>query len=137
MNDRQAIFASVLASIIIAVCGVSLVFANAPVEASPQVQVRDDVVRYIRMNHPETAQFLTLNWTGGRVETPLLGAETYIYSCQGWKVTIKYQVAPKPTYTITADYTVPAGGVLIPYAVNWQGTFSDGAFTESDYSFTQ
>lgn len=78
-----------------------------------------------------------LVWAGGRVDTQMLGSETYTYSSQGWLVTIRYPVVPKPTYTITANYTVPEGNVSIPYAVNWQGTWNNGTVTETEYIFAQ
>ena len=141
MNDRQAIFVAIFASILIAVCGVGLVFANSanlPLEVSTRTQLRDGVIQYIETNHPETVRFLAdLEWIGGKVETQLLGAETYAYSCQGWEVTIQNPVVPTPLYIITANYDVPSDGITIPYAVFWQGTYSNGAFTETDYSFAQ
>jgi len=141
MNDRQAIFVALFGSILIAVCGVGLVFANSANlqhEISTQAQLRDAVIQYIQTNHPETYQFLAdTYWTGGKMETQLLGAETYAYSSQGWKLTIQYPIVPSPMYIITANYNIPSGGISIPYAVFWQGTYSNGVFTETDYSFAQ
>ena len=40
-------------------------------------QIRDAVMAYIGSSHSETVQFMNpLNWTGGREETGLVGAET-------------------------------------------------------------
>jgi hypothetical protein len=142
MNDRKAIFVALFGSILIAVCGVGLVFANSTnllLELSTQTQLRDAVIQYIENNHPETVQFLAdlPDWTGGKVETQLLGAETYTYKNHGWKVTIQYSIVPKPLYIITANYNVPSDGISIPYTVYWQGTFSNGILTEKDYTFAQ
>ncbi len=69
-------------------------------------------------------------WTGGRVDTTILGSETYIYSSAGWTVTIEYPVVPDPKYTITANYS--ANNLF----VFWQGTDQSGTFTETNYAFS-
>jgi hypothetical protein len=141
MNDRQAIFVALFGSILIAVCGVGLVFANAanlPHEISTRVQLPDAVIQYIQNSHPETHRFLAdIDWTGRKAETQLLGAEIYVYRSEGWEVTIQNPVVPTPMYIITVNYNVPSGGISIPYSVYWQGTYRNGAFTETDYSFAQ
>jgi len=101
-------------------------------------QVRDAVMEYIAANHPETVQLMgELVWTGGKVETGLLGAEIYNYECEGWNVTISYPVIVNPTYDVTVNYSVPAGVVSIPYAVIWEGTWENGAVTEASFVFAQ
>lgn len=101
-------------------------------------QVRDAVMEYIEANHPETAQLMgELVWTGGKVETGLLGAEIYNYESQGWKVTISYPVIVNPVYDVTVNYSVPDGVISIPYAVIWEGTWENGTITEADYVFAQ
>ena len=101
-------------------------------------QIRDAVICFIETNHPETAQFMgELVWSGGREDTGLLGAETYNYESQGWKVTISYPVIANPTYDITANYSVPPGIISIPYAVIWEGTWENGTITETNYIFAQ
>ncbi len=108
-----------------------------PSNLTTQEIVRDDAMTYIKLNHPETSQFMTsLNWTGGRVTPPdRLGAETYIYLSQGWNVTITYPVIPNPIYTIFADYS--AIGTGIPYRVTWQGTWQNNIINETNYVFAQ
>jgi len=92
---------------------------------------------YIRLNHPETAQFMKqLNWTGGRTTPPnRIGAETYVYYSQGWSLTMNYPVVPNPVYTVTADYSDPFSA--IPYRVIWQGTWQGGDIHETSYIFAQ
>jgi len=140
MNDRQAIFAAFFGSLLIAVCGVSLVFANSAnlQQITEQTQIRDAAIQYIQNNHPETNQFLTdPNWTGGKVETQQLETETYSYTSQGWKITVQNPIVPSAMYIITANYSNPSGGASIPYAVLWHGTFNNGVFAETCYSFAQ
>jgi len=101
-------------------------------------QVRDAVMEYIEANHPETAQLMgELVWTGGKVETGLLGAEIYNYESEGWNVTISYPVIVNPVYDVTVNYSVPDGVISIPYAVIWEGTWENGTITEADYVFAQ
>lgn len=101
-------------------------------------QVRDAVMEYIEANHPETAQLMgELVWTGGKVETGLLGAEIYNYESQGWNVTISYPVIVNPVYDVTVNYSVPDGVISIPYAVIWEGTWENGTVTEASFVFAQ
>jgi hypothetical protein len=101
-------------------------------------QVRDAVMEYIEANHPETAQFMgELVWTGGKVETGLLGAEIYNYESEGWNVTISYPVIVNPVYDVTVNYSVPDGVISIPYAVIWEGTWENGTVTEASFVFAQ
>ncbi len=105
-----------------------------------QEQVRDAAMTYIKTNHRETEQFMNnLAWTGGRVDTNLLGAETYTYKSQEWTVTIHYPVIANPAYNITVNYstTTASGGVSIPYSVAWQGTWENGYVSEASYTFAQ
>jgi hypothetical protein len=78
-----------------------------------------------------------LNWSGGRVETGLLGSETYLYESHGLQVTIQNAVVLNPLYSITVHYALPQGEMGIPYNLTWEGTLQDGTLTESAYSFAQ
>jgi hypothetical protein len=106
-------------------------------QLSTQEQVRDEVMRYIQSNHPETTQFIqNLVWTGGRTTPPnLVGAETYMYFSQGWNFTLSYPVVPNAIYTITADYS--AHSTSIPYRIIWQGTWQNETIKETRYIFAQ
>ncbi len=94
-----------------------------------QEQVRNNVMAYIKNNHEETAQFMqSFNWTGGRVDTGLLGSVLYSYQSQAWNVTMRYPVVPNPIYTVSANYT--AGTV----AIFWQGAWQSGNINETSYT---
>ncbi|MCW4019145.1 MAG: zinc-ribbon domain-containing protein [Candidatus Bathyarchaeota archaeon] len=106
---------------------------------SLQEQIRDEVMAYIKAEHVETDQYMQdLNWTGGRVDTGLLGAEKYVYTTlmpipggAGWTVTIDYPVVPNPIYTVSANYTQT--GVQFPVEITWKGTWENGTITETSY----
>jgi hypothetical protein len=101
-------------------------------------QVRDAVMEYIAANHQETEQFMNeFSWTGGIIETGLLGASQFVYESQGWTVSISYPVVPNPTFDVTVEYNVPSGTISIPYSVNWAGTCANNAVTETNYVFAQ
>jgi hypothetical protein len=101
-------------------------------------QMRDATMAFIVANHPEAAQFAAnLAWTGGRRETGLLGAETYIYQSQGWALTIKYPVVADPVYNITVEYSTVSDGPSVPYHLDWQGTWHAGFVTEERFVFAQ
>ncbi|MCW4005945.1 MAG: zinc-ribbon domain-containing protein [Candidatus Bathyarchaeota archaeon] len=111
-----------------------------PKELSTQEQVRNQVMAYIEANHPETAVFMQVfAWTGGRVDTGLIGAETYTYLSSGWNVTLQYPVVPNAPYTVTADYsaTTADGQASIPYRIIWTGTWQNNTITEESYVFAQ
>jgi len=77
------------------------------------------------------------SWSGGRVETGLLGSEKYVYESNGWTVTISYPVVADPVYSVAVEYSVPAGVISIPYAVAWEGTWENGVVTEASFVFAQ
>jgi hypothetical protein len=106
----------------------------------PQEQVRNDVISYIQAIHVETDQFMQdLTWTGGKVDTGLVGAVQYVYTTTHgmlggawWTVEIHNPVVPNPIYTVTVNYTQT--GVQTPYQVFWNGTWQDGCISETGYS---
>lgn len=103
-----------------------------------QGHIRDAVMTYVADEHPETAPLMnTAGWTGGRVETDLLGSETYSYQGGGWDVTVENAVVLDPVYSVTVHYTQPTGEVGIPYNVVWEGLWQDGNITETSYTFAQ
>lgn len=75
---------------------------------SPQEQVRDATIAYVRTRYPETAQLMTnLNWTGGRTESFTLENETYLFYASGWSVKVEYPTTSALVYTVTGDYNSP------------------------------
>ncbi len=127
----------ILIAVIVIVIGGIIYVTNQPNQSTPETppteQIRNQIIDNIKTNHPETAPTMSnLNWAGGRQDTGLVGAETYVYnSTNGWTVTIQYPVVPNPIYTITATY---ASGNM---AVDWQGTIeSNGIITETTYTYT-
>jgi uncharacterized protein YbdZ (MbtH family) len=100
-------------------------------EVSEQEQVRDDCMNYIKMNHNEAAPYIpaTLIWVGGRVNTSLVGSETYTWVSGNWSLTEQYPVIPNTTYTVAAIYNSSAATIM------WNGTWQDGNITESSFVF--
>ncbi|XHH08858.1 MAG: hypothetical protein ACFCUE_15020 [Candidatus Bathyarchaeia archaeon] len=104
-----------------------------------QQRARDETMNYIKTNHTETVQYMqALNWSGGRIETGLVGAEKYVYTTltnalgsAGWTVTINYPVVPNPLYSLTVNYTQT--GVQNPVYIAWNGTWQNGSVTETGY----
>jgi len=142
----------VFAAIFAIIGGISWALVNAQQtsqeddlpQAMPKLRLFEDIretaLTYLKDTHPEAKQFTNdLTWTGGKQETGLLGSEIYIFSADGWQVTIQYPVVPNPTYDININYNIPtsSGTVSIPYAIAWTGTFTDGTITEMSYMLTQ
>ena len=157
MSHRKLISLLVLVTIFASAGGITWAFVNAQ-QANEQTQtpetsdtppsnmpklmiheeMRDATMTYIKEQHPEAAEFITnFAWTGGRIDTNLLGAEKYVYECQGWKVTITYPVIPNPVYNVLAEYHVPEGTIGVPYSLNWQGTIENGVIAETSYCLAQ
>jgi hypothetical protein len=109
-------------------------------EDTVQQQVRDASMTYIKTNHPETEQFMAdLSWTGGRQETGLIGAETYVYETvhgmiggQWWTVELAYSLVLNPVYMVAVNYT--QSGVASPVNIVWQGKYQNGTITETSYN---
>ena len=93
-----------------------------------QAQVRDAVMAHVKSKYAETTPYMqSFTWTGGKVDTGLLGSDKYTYLSSGWNVTMQYPVVPNPTYTITANYA------LDNVAITWAGTWQNGTFTDTNY----
>jgi hypothetical protein len=79
-------------------------------------------------NHTQVFNLMpTDQWSGGRVETGLLGSETYQYTNGNWTVEISYPVVPNPIYTVNATCTSDTG-------ITWDGTYQNGIITENQCS---
>jgi len=101
-------------------------------EAPTQETVRDSTMTYIAANHEDIASLTTdLTWAGGRQETGLVGAETYIYTAGNWNVTITNPVVADPTYTVSAVYTDTESMVTI----EWTGTYQDSEVSEVSFDY--
>jgi len=87
--------------------------------------IRDQAMTYVAANHTQTLPLMsTFHWTGSRVESSLLGAETYAFTGDDWKVTFEYPVVPNPTYNIEIQYTGDS-------SFSWTGTYIDGVTAET------
>ncbi|MCX8150858.1 MAG: hypothetical protein N3D85_05095 [Candidatus Bathyarchaeota archaeon] len=102
--------------------------ANQPASLSTQEKIRDEVILYLKTNHPETVQFMAnLSWAGGRQETGLIGSSSYIYTSGSWAVTMQYPVVTNPIYSVNASFW--EGDIII----EWQGTYQQGIITETSF----
>ncbi|MDG6223418.1 MAG: hypothetical protein IAX21_02880 [Candidatus Bathyarchaeota archaeon] len=107
-------------------------------EISSPEQIRDEIIQYIQDNHPDVTVLINnFEWTGGLVETGLLGAGLYNYQSEGWTVEISYPIVANPTFDVKVEYSVPSGMISIPYSLNWEGTWENGTITETNYFFAQ
>ncbi len=101
-------------------------------EVPTQQTARDAAVQFIATNHIDIASLTAnLTWTGGRQDTGLVGAETYIYIAGNWNITITNPVIPDPTYTIKAVYTDTVNQVTI----EWAGTYQNSVITETSFNY--
>jgi len=117
--------------------------ATSPVTVSTQFTfyvdppyVRDAVMNWIKVQHPETASLMAnLVWSGGVKPYPLgqLGAGRYEYLSGQWNVSITYPIVPNPPYTCQVSYTDLRTEA---YRVSWRGIYQSGAVTEESYSFS-
>lgn len=87
--------------------------------------IRDQAMTYVAANYTQTLPMMSaFHWTGSRDESGMLGAETYTYTGNDWKVTIEYPVVPNPDYNLDIRYNGGDG-------FSWKGTCIDGVITET------
>ena len=129
-----------IAIVVIAIVGGVVYWQSLSRSDATQRQARDNVMTYIQTHHNETAQLMqNMQWTGGRVDTQLVGAEVYVYTTlksvpgsAGWTVTLDFPVVANPTYTVTVNFI--QSGVLEPAIIIWEGTWiQNGTVTETKY----
>ena len=131
MKKKRKIMVAVVAVIIVAAIATVWILMNNPL--SEQERVRDEAMRYIKTNHPETASLMeNIKWEGGIRNNYEAGLITYIYSSpdQGWTVIIQSPETSIHNYNIQVVCT--QGGGL----VNWHGLYQDNAITETSMKNT-
>jgi hypothetical protein len=101
-------------------------------EENTRLEAADTALMFIQSNHTETASLpSSVTWTGGRQDQGgLVGSELYIYTGNGWNMTIRNPVIPDPTYTVNATYT--ANGAV---TLDWSGTYFHGEINETTYCY--
>ena len=69
-----------------------------PQQTTNEVEnIRDQAMTYLAANHTQTMSLMpTGHWSGGRVDTGLLGAENYLFTTSEWDVSINYPSRVKP-----------------------------------------
>lgn len=94
-----------------------------PAQTTNEIEnIRDQALTYVAANHTQTLSLTpTGHWSGGRVDTGLLGAETYQFTNGNCQIDIHYPVVLNPIYTINCT----AGGL------SWSGTYQGGAINET------
>jgi len=96
-----------------------------PAQTTNEIEnIRDQAMTYLAANHTQTFTLMPKDhWSGGRVDTGLLGAENYLFTTSEWAVSINYPVVPNPIYSITCNYTSAN--------LTWIGTYQDGVLAEN------
>ncbi|MCL5878145.1 MAG: hypothetical protein M1540_10085 [Candidatus Bathyarchaeota archaeon] len=105
---------------------------NTPPKALLTVdEIRDGAMVYLAANHTGIVSTMNdLSWSGGKQDTGLLGAETYVYTSGSWSCVIDYPVVSNPVYSLAVDYS--KDGVV----VSWMGSYQNGAFSETSATVT-
>ena len=105
---------------------------SATPEAVAQEECRETVIMFIERNHNPTESLTQgITWSGGRQDNGgMLGSDKYIYTGNGWNVTIQSPVIVDPTYSVSATYT--AGDKVV---VDWQGTYFHGEVNETSFTY--
>jgi hypothetical protein len=96
-----------------------------------QMQIATAALNFIKTNHTQTAPYIPANltWTGGRVNTTLIGSDIYTFTSGAWNVTIQNPVVLNPIYNINATYNSTQA------LIDWQGTWQNGTVTEGNFAF--
>jgi hypothetical protein len=107
-------------------CGVP-----APTTPGDEVtmEIINNVISYIRSNHPDAAPFLPGNiyfTTAGSTSKGIEGYSGVTYKGGGWVISIGHAIVPNYTWGIKADYD---NGKIV-----WIGTSKNGKITEESYT---
>lgn len=96
-----------------------------PAQTTNEVEnIRDQAMLYLAANHTQTFTLMPKDhWSGGKVDTGLLGAEYYLFATSEWEVSINYPVVLNPVYSIVCNYTSAN--------LTWIGTYQDGVLDET------
>jgi hypothetical protein len=96
-----------------------------------QLQVCNEVIDFIKSSHAEAAPYIPSNitWSGGRLNTSLLGSETYIFTSDLWNVTMQYPVVPDPIFNVNATYNTST--------IIWRGTWQSSNIIETYFNASQ
>ncbi len=134
MKMAKVLIIALIAALIIIIVGgyfAYTYFANQnPLNTQPTAlsveQIRDKAMIYLATNYVETVNLMNdLSWSGGRMDTGLLGSDLNLYDSGSWSMSIQNPVVADPIYTISANYS--SGDV----AVEWTGTSQDGSITQT------
>lgn len=130
---RKTIIAAIVIVLIVVITGGVLGYTylqgqtqttpSNPAQTTNEIEnIRDQAMTYVAANHTQAFSIMpTGHWTGGRVDTGLLGAETYQFTNGNWQVDIHYPIVLSPIYTINCT----AGGL------SWSGTYQAGVINET------
>lgn len=96
---------------------------NAQNSQPMQEKIRESVMYYIKISHPETSGYMqNLTWSGGFIDT-----ETYLYTGGDWTFRIYYyQEVPNPSCTIRIRYESVT-------AITWEGFWWNWSIAETTY----
>ena len=85
----------------------------------------DTIMDYIKRNHPDAGAFIKegMSWTRSSVDIRV-GYTRYVYTTNGWTVTIGYAITLQRVYEARAEYNE---------RIVWTGTIKDGAISETSY----
>ena len=88
-------------------------------------EILNTTMNYIKRNHPDAATFIQedMFWTRSKVDIRP-GYSRYVYTSNGWIVTIGYAITPQRVCEAKAEYN---------QRIVWTGTIKDGAISERSY----
>jgi len=98
---------------------------------SPQEQIRDKAMEFLKSNKTETRQLINnLAWIGGRDDLAPMGTERYLYysTNNAWSLTIESTTNSTTTYAISGDYN------SVNMTVSFKETYTNGVFRITSYT---
>jgi hypothetical protein len=92
-------------------------------------EIRDMVITYIKEEHEDSSEYIvSQSWTGGRATaSEIVGHEVYVYTSDGWEVTIEWNVVA-PEYLVYRIVAQHDSGIV------WRGEVRSGQVLEAYYS---
>jgi hypothetical protein len=99
--------------------------------SSPQEQIRDQGMAFLKVSKTETAPLMNnLTWSGGRDDLAPMGTDRYLYYSMDftWSVTVESATNSTTAYTISGTYNSAS------MTVSFNETYTGGVFQIKGYT---
>jgi len=127
MGERTTRLVLVLCILWVPFSACAAVIPEKPTDGKMPNDLLNEVMRYIKQHHPDASALIKDSMTWTEVDkVKKVGYTRYVYTSNGWKVTIGHPATAEVIYEVAAEHGTPA--------ITWTGTIRDRQITETGYS---